>query len=77
MAGGADACSTGLGNAVGGSGLCDNNTVNANPNPKPNAAPLAVAGAEQSLMVGTTVTLDGSNSRDPAAQGVGDPTLMV
>ncbi|WP_346308937.1 PKD domain-containing protein [Limnohabitans sp.] len=31
----------------------------------PDAAPLAVAGADQSVLVGSTVTLDGSNSRDP------------
>jgi len=70
--GGADACSTGLGNAIGGSGLCDKNTVNANPNPNPNpnAAPLAVAGADQSLIVGTTVNLDGSKSRDPDGQPI-------
>ena len=55
--GGGGGCSAGFGSAIGGSGICDKST--------PNAAPVAVAGADQSVLVGSTVTLDGSNSRDP------------
>ena len=57
--GGGGGCSAGCGGAIGGSGLCDKNS------PSEDAPPLAVAGADQSLLVGSTVTLDGSNSRDP------------
>ena len=55
--GGGGGCSAGFGGAIGGSGLCDKSS--------PDAVPLAVAGADQSVLVGSTVTLDGSNSRDP------------
>mgnify|MGYP003513758545 FL=1 len=55
--GGGGGCSAGFGGAIGGSGLCDKSS--------PDTAPLAVAGADQSVLVGSTVTLDGSNSRDP------------
>ena len=55
--GGSSGCSAGFGSAIGGSGLCDKSS--------PDAPPVAVAGADQSVLVGSTVTLDGSNSRDP------------
>lgn len=55
--GGGGGCSAGFGSAIGGSSLCDKSS--------PDAAPVAVAGADQSVLVGSTVTLDGSNSRDP------------
>ena len=55
--GGSSGCSAGFGSAVGGSGLCDKNVTD--------AAPVAVAGADQSVLIDSTVTLDASNSRDP------------
>ncbi len=57
--GGGGNCSAGFGSAIGGSGICDKSS------PNTDSPPLAVAGADQSLLVGSTVTLDGSNSRDP------------
>jgi hypothetical protein len=57
--GGGGGCSAGFGSAIGGSGICDKSS------PSSDSAPLAVAGADQSVLVGSTVTLDGSNSRDP------------
>jgi hypothetical protein len=59
--GGSDGCSAGFGGIVGGSGACDKSSST----PPPDSAPLAVAGADQSVLVGATVTLDGSSSRDP------------
>lgn len=59
--GGSDSCSAGFGGLVGGSGACDKSSNNT-PTDLP---PLAMAGADQSVLVGTTVTLDGSFSRDP------------
>jgi hypothetical protein len=58
--GGSDGCSAGFGGIVGGSGACDKSTTNPS-----DSAPLAMAGADQSVLVGATVTLDGSFSRDP------------
>jgi hypothetical protein len=55
--GGSSGCSAGFGSAVGGSGLCDKNVTD--------AAPVAVAGADQSVLIDSTVKLDASNSRDP------------
>ncbi len=55
--GGSSGCSAGFGGIVGGSGTCDKASTD--------SAPLAVAGFDQSVLVGATVTLDGSFSRDP------------
>jgi hypothetical protein len=55
--GGSSGCSAGFGSVVGGSGACDKASSD--------TAPLAVAGFDQSVLVGATVTLDGSFSRDP------------
>ena len=55
--GGSSGCSAGFGGIVGGSGACDKTPTD--------SAPLAVAGFDQSVLMGTTVTLDGSFSRDP------------
>lgn len=59
--GGSDGCSGAFGSLVGGSGLCDKS---------PNKAPVANAGADQSvtLRTGLIVTLDGSRSIDPDGQ---------
>ena len=55
--GGSSGCSAGFAGIVGGSGACDKTPTD--------SAPLAVAGFDQSVLMGTTVTLDGSFSRDP------------
>ena len=55
--GGSSGCSAGFGSIVGGSGACDKTPTD--------SAPLAVAGFDQSVLAGATVTLDGSFSRDP------------
>ena len=55
--GGSSGCSASFGSLVGGSGTCDSTPTD--------SAPLAVAGFDQSVLVGATVTLDGSFSRDP------------
>jgi hypothetical protein len=55
--GGGGGCSAGFGGIVGGSGACDKSPTD--------SAPLAVAGFDQSVLAGATVTLDGSFSRDP------------
>jgi hypothetical protein len=55
--GGGGGCSAGFGGIVGGSGACDKSPTD--------SPPLAVAGFDQSVLAGATVTLDGSFSRDP------------
>lgn len=59
--GGGDNCANGFGSLVGGSGFCDNSKPS-------NLAPLAFAGADQSVLTLTVVKLDASNSRDPEGQ---------
>jgi hypothetical protein len=66
--GGSSGCSAGFGSAVGGSGLCDKSVTD--------AAPVAVAGADQSVLIDSTVTLDASNSRADKA-GVYVANLVV
>jgi hypothetical protein len=55
--GGSSGCSASFGSLVGGSGACDSTPTD--------SAPLAVAGFDQSVLVGARVQLDGSFSRDP------------
>jgi hypothetical protein len=55
--GGGGGCSAGFGGIVGGAGACDKTPTD--------SPPLAVAGFDQSVLAGATVTLDGSFSRDP------------
>jgi uncharacterized lipoprotein NlpE involved in copper resistance len=56
--GGSSGCSASFGSVVGSSSACDST-------PTADSAPLAVAGFDQSVLVGAKVQLDGSFSRDP------------